>query len=668
MKKNSSIVSFIAICLVFLLLIGINGNNYISIVQTVAYKLDNFDVETKNTISSILRDNFTYHSEFIDAYGLSKKAFGEKIIGNYEYVKDESGIMQHVGPNTADRSNYITSIKNLMAILNGRNIPCVNVKLPDRGESFSVSEQFYYNGKKDPNAEDEIIGYGVDEFNVQEKVIDYGLISHDDFFFHTDVHLTTEAELLMAKRLTEYLTDKYSISFPNSDTVYDSEMYDWQDHVFCGNFCGSTGKLFAGVDNFQTFVPKFETEMMLTFPDGNIRQGLFSDVMTNQYVEENSYWVTNYGQWPTLYYTYDNLKYQNAPRLLVLCDSMFMRSNTFLALNSSHLTILDPRYINGNEYIIDCLLDYDYDAIIICHTDYFNNNLFLSNAYLPENILPCSEISYKGMWLDNVNAINLNSGEYTQGEIFGSFYQNSQTVFFNGWAADFNFNMPLSALYIRVGEKTVKCQYGLERTSVSEHFQNENLKMTGFNVTIPKSYLDGVDTIEFIQVGTDGSYRFEAVEYKLYGHFDSNSSLTDISIPNTILPHQQTSYNGMWLDTVDGSDINNIGISQGEIPIQLLNNSGTVSLVGWAADFTVNQPLSALYLKVGDNTIKCQYGIERTSVSDAFQNPDLEMTGFEISIPAEYLKGINEIEFIQVGNDGTYSFEPIVYKLITLPE
>jgi len=75
--------------------------------------------------------------------------------------------------------------------------------------------------------------------------------------------------------------------------------------------------------------------------------------------------------------------------------------------------------------------------------------------------------------------------------------------------------MPLSALYLKVGDKIIKCQYGLERTSVSDFFQNENLKMTGFNVTIPKSYLDGMDKIEFIQVGYDGIYRFDEVEYTL---------------------------------------------------------------------------------------------------------------------------------------------------------
>lgn len=516
MMKKTNIVTFISIILVFLLLVGLNGKNYISIAQTCVLDFDNHNVEVKNTVNSILKDNFKLRNEFINVYGLSKKVLGEKIIGKYEYVKDESGIMQHiVNPDETDRSNYITSIKNLMTILNERNIPCINVKLPDRGKYFTMSEQLNYNGKKYNNADNEIKNFGVDEFDVQTNIIDQGLISHNDFFFHTDAHLATEAEFIMAKCLTEYLTEKYSIIFPNSDTVYNSDMYDWQNHDFYGNFCGSSGKEFVENDVFKTFLPNFDVEMKLTFPNGNVKEGNFVEVMTNQFDEGDPYWITNYGQWPTLYYMYDNLIYQDAPKLLVLCDSLFLRSNTFLAINSSHLTVFDPRYINGNEYIIDCLLDFDYDAVIICHTDYFNNNLFLSDIAIPDNTVPGIDIFNKGMWLDNVNTADFNTGGYTQGQIPKALYQDSQTIFFNGWAADFNANMPLSALYLKAGDKIVKCQYGIERTSVSDHFQNENLKMTGFNVTVPKSYLEGNEKIEFIMVGHDGAYRFESIPYQL---------------------------------------------------------------------------------------------------------------------------------------------------------
>lgn len=86
-----------------------------------------------------------------------------------------------------------------------------------------------------------------------------------------------------------------------------------------------------------------------------------------------------------------------------------------------------------------------------------------------------------------------------------------------GWAADFKTRQPLSALYLQVGERVIQCGYGIERTSVSDHYQDDNLKNTGFSVTFPAFYLreGAVDQLLFIQVGTDGTYRYEPVRYSV---------------------------------------------------------------------------------------------------------------------------------------------------------
>ena len=46
-----------------------------------------------------------------------------------------------------------------------------------------------------------------------------------------------------------------------------------------------------------------------------------------------------------------------------------MRAQTFLALNAAHVTVLDPRYFNGTDYLSMCLKDSGnpYDAVIICY-------------------------------------------------------------------------------------------------------------------------------------------------------------------------------------------------------------------------------------------------------------------------------------------------------------
>lgn len=163
---------------------------------------------------------------------------------------------------------------------------------------------------------------------------------------------------------------------------------------------------------------------------------------------------------------------------------------------------------------------YNPDVVVLsCSERYINPRLLWQTAIpniiedptLPQTEYPSQQTSYGGMWLDYVN----NNLVDNQGEISSSLYMNSEALTLVGWAADFNAYMPLSALYLKIGDRIVQCDYGIERTSVSDYFQNENLKMTGFSVTIPKSLIDSADKLEFIQVGYDGSYRFESVEYKL---------------------------------------------------------------------------------------------------------------------------------------------------------
>lgn len=512
-RKTSSFVSVIAIGALFLFLICMNWKNYVSIIQTVVNKFQgNSQVKVKDSITSTLKDNFKYRTGFIDAYGMSKKVLGERIIGDYEFVKDESGIMQLV-QSKLSYDNYLSSIQSLSEALKELDTPFIYINLPDRGKNFSAADTMNYSGKKYDEVLSQIRGMDIDILDLTEELIDKSVIPYDEFFFHTDVHLFTQAEFAMADLLTQYLTEKYSISFPNSAEIYDQDNYDWKDYDFCGNLCNSAGRLFDGTDVFQTFEPKFDTHMKLTISGNNVvKEGTFRDVMTNKYDDLGGppYWITNYGQYPKPLYYYDNLLYPDGPRLMIICDSMFMRMNTFLALNASHITIVDPRFSSKIDYATNCLNSEKYDAVIIGDTGFMNNMSFGQKIAVPDTIRSQQQSGYYGMWIDYVN-----NNLLTVTEISKALYLNSDTVTLSGWAADFSVGKPLSKLYLKLGERVLECEYGGERTSVSDVFQNPDLKNTGFKVCFPKDYLDGVDKIEFIQVGNDGTYRFETVCYNI---------------------------------------------------------------------------------------------------------------------------------------------------------
>ncbi len=92
--------------------------------------------------------------------------------------------------------------------------------------------------------------------------------------------------------------------------------------------------------------------------------------------------------------------------------------------------------------------------------------------------------------------------------------QNS--IILSGWAEDTNTKSPLSALYLQLGDKTFKCNYGHKKEALSTASAlNTETDYTEFTIEIPRIFFDGLDKISFICVGTDGSYRYKSLIYTL---------------------------------------------------------------------------------------------------------------------------------------------------------
>lgn len=116
---------------------------------------------------------------------------------------------------------------------------------------------------------------------------------------------------------------------------------------------------------------------------------------------------------------------------------------------------------------------------------------------------------------------------------------------------------------------------------------------------------------------------------------------------------------GIWMDKCNGEK----PASPGELRID--PSRQIVELVGWAADFCNEKPLSSLYITVGDIVMQCQYGIERQGFVDHFKKKEMLQVGFKIFIPTEILQKENaeEIMFFGVSADGEILYEPVAYRI-----
>lgn len=95
--------------------------------------------------------------------------------------------------------------------------------------------------------------------------------------------------------------------------------------------------------------------------------------------------------------------------------------------------------------------------------------------------------------------------------------QETEKITLRGWAFDSSQMMPLSELYLIVGEYILKCNFDMERPDVAHHFGSENLTYVGFTVSFPLRYLteQNISQISFIHVGSDGMSCAAPVEYTI---------------------------------------------------------------------------------------------------------------------------------------------------------
>lgn len=304
--------------------------------------------------------------------------------------------------------------------------------------------------------------------------------------------------------------------------------YDIVGYEFLGNQVRSVGEYFAGTDVFEIYKPKWETSLQLLNPSASeMREGTFEQVMLNGYennptINQYTYWITNYGCFGFPCYQYVNKQATGgSPNLLVISDSLFMRGTAYLTLACGKLTVLDPRYFKGNEYVAQMLAAEHYDAIIaVGESPAYYASSFSSKIQLPD--LPTKNMitpeAYGG-WIGNQGiCVDSCNDKRVGGKRDIQLDSNALSVKLKGWAADFCSDAPFKELYLQVGDIIIKCQYGIERTSVVDHFKKDSLLNTGFQVEFPAAYLGSApDTeIAFIGVSADGKDLYQPVIHYLH--------------------------------------------------------------------------------------------------------------------------------------------------------
>lgn len=194
---------------------------------------------------------------------------------------------------------------------------------------------------------------------------------YDSWFFRTDHHWTPEAGFFTWQALTEQLERCCGYTTPETYT----DPANWNTQVLEDFFLGSQGKrvgtLYAGVDDFTIFTPKFDTDLTYTCPFYGIdRSGSFNEsvcfperVAERDYFGGNPYTYYAGGDYPLA--TITNHNNPDGPRVLLLRESYSCVVAPFLALSCSELTTVDLRYFSGD--LVETVAELRPDLLLILY-------------------------------------------------------------------------------------------------------------------------------------------------------------------------------------------------------------------------------------------------------------------------------------------------------------
>ena len=525
-KTTVNILFIVAFLVMLAAFAFLNAGKLEELLKSADKSLDGWQ-ESASSVEASMKEKVKGRNKLIDLYGLSLMALDRDLVGDFEFVKDDAGIIQRFEPRfNADK--YLADIQKLKAVTDEKDIALVHAILPNKAKNLSeITDELMLTGTQSYVIKENLEAEGIDCLDFDSLLNEGGdAPPFEEFYFKTDVHDTTRAEFWMARELARYLSEQYEIEFPKADEVFDLANYTVKAYDFIGNTARSSGRYFSGIDKFEIYRPTFETDLTLSVPfSGLSRSGDFEAVMLNGYedrsnISEYTYWVIDFGQYPSPYYQYVNLNMdEDAPKLLLLTDSSLMRGLSYLALTCREVTVLDPRSFGGTDYLAYELQFEDYDAVAIIGS----GNAFFSSDPVPSVDLPDLPqatmitreeyggwVANQGICLDAYNDIRLEGSTIPVDHA-------ATTVKLRGWAADFCNDAPFKELYLQVGDVLMRCDYNIERTSVVDHFHKDSLLKTGFEITFPASYLkDGqVREISFIGVSADGQYLYEPVTYQL---------------------------------------------------------------------------------------------------------------------------------------------------------
>jgi hypothetical protein len=307
----------------------------------------------------IVNDCLDRDHTFIQLYGGVQRLLGRRVLRDvdetYTVYQLSDGALTFVNPAPADcLEDNAAAYLAFQDALEARGIPLLYLQAPQKidesGAGLPAGVTDYGNANADGFLE--LLRQGGGSLLDLRQVLTQDGQPWTSYFYATDHHWKPETALLCAGAVAEYLNEQGGLDLDAS--LLDPDRYTAQtyDDLFLGSQGKRVGTLYAGLDDFTVWTPKFATDFTYTTPY-EVRQGTFQDALLfPERLEEtdpfqaNPYTLYAGGDYASACIT--NRADSSGPRVLLLRDSFGCAFTPFFALACSQLTTVDLRYFDGD--------------------------------------------------------------------------------------------------------------------------------------------------------------------------------------------------------------------------------------------------------------------------------------------------------------------------------
>ena len=324
-----------------------------SLLDKAAYVTDHSE--------SAVNDALDRTHVFIEIYGGVQRLTGQRLVEDStpdtSVTKLENGMLTFCGLDSAyiDPAGNAAKTAAFAARLDSAGIPFLAAVAPGKVADTEAELPAALHDWGNEIADDYLRGLaeaGVETLDLRPAFD--AREDRDGFFFRTDHHWKPEGAFFACGVLTEELAARYG--FAVQEEALDEDNYEKTvyENLFLGSQGKRVGSLYAGVDDFTVYTPKFETAFTYEIPEREtVRAGDFNEALcfperiaARDWFGGNPYTYYSGGDWAKAVITNENNP--DGPRVVLIRDSFSCALAPFLALQCSELTTIDLRYYQGD--------------------------------------------------------------------------------------------------------------------------------------------------------------------------------------------------------------------------------------------------------------------------------------------------------------------------------